>query len=56
VENLAVTFVKQTSIVVKPEMKVWDSIKPRNVSLALLHNYVEHKENLIKRSRVKTNK
>jgi len=56
VENLAVTLLKQTYIVVKTEIKVWDTIKPRNVSLALLNNHVEHEENLIQRSRVKTNK
>jgi len=38
------------------QIKVWDTIKPRNVSLALLINRVEYKENLIQRSRVKTNK
>jgi len=39
-----------------PEMKVWDNIKPRNVSLALLNNHAEQTDNLIQRSWVKTNK
>jgi hypothetical protein len=56
VENLAVTLLKHNYIVVNPTMKIWDTIKPRNVSLALFNNQVEHKENLIQRSRVKTNK
>jgi hypothetical protein len=56
VENLAVTSLKHNYIVVNPAMKVWDAIKPRNVSLALLNNQVEHEVNLIKRNRVKTNK